>query len=225
MSHESFSFFENPTERLLAVWRDVLGEYRLETRNLFADVRLDDVHGRMENDEYVLWSPERNEAQARHRLQRALDSNRFDHGLRALAVDKYREGQQSTALYLADVRAQPDLVAKVLLLASLFSRLDSTRKGDFARKHWPDLSEVRSFQRSLLDDLGQRFGDDFGWHQSCTDVIPITRDDYYALRATDMDSLVVYLAEEHARLLSSYKVYTVSPAVSSDGRHLRGVTH
>ncbi len=109
-----------------------------------------------------------------------------------------RSGELETVRMLRENQGDDSRICAVLISASLFSRMHSSR-GIYPRDNWPPYTCV-----SALDQWAYNAsGGVTGWHHACTQVIPEELPDYGSNIET-LGELVRYLAEEHAVILSNY---------------------
>jgi hypothetical protein len=114
-----------------------------------------------------------------------------------------RSGELETVRMLWKGRSDNHKVCAILISASLFSRMHSSR-GIYPRDSWPPYGCV-----SVLDQWANDASDSVtGWHHACTQVIPEELPDYDSKIET-LGELVNYLAEEHAAAISKYTAVTV----------------
>ncbi len=93
-------------------------------------------------------------------------------------------------------------IAAILISASLFSRLNSSRR-QYPLKYWPEYDCVEE----LADWAYKQWNADrafYTWQHYHTQVLPhINRDSKFKIN--NMNELINYLAEEHARVFIEYR--------------------
>ncbi|MEW6230475.1 MAG: hypothetical protein AB1700_20715, partial [Bacillota bacterium] len=117
-----------------------------------------------------------------------------------------RKGELETLNYLWEHREDTEKVAAILIAASLFSRLGSSR-GRYPRDEWPPYHCVGVLSQWAYERwLGT--GSASAWSRSCTEVLPAANEDY-VYKLDSMLAIVRYLAEEHVLVLSKYKPVSI----------------
>lgn len=115
-----------------------------------------------------------------------------------------RSGELETVRMLWDSRDDKAMLCAILISASLFSRMHSSR-GTYPRDSWPPYTCV-----SVLDQWARNAsGGVTGWHHACTEVMPEQLPDYDSKIET-FGELVSYLAEEHAAVFEKYTAVIVN---------------
>jgi hypothetical protein len=146
--------------------------------------------------------------QTKHQLQAALDQGAFTRALSQLKTYNFTKGDDVTASYLWAGRQDPELTAALLLEASLFPRMDSSRR-TYPRENWPPRKEVRDVRASIHYLIRQRLDYFDGWPHQCTEVLPTGNEDCW-YKIEDCSGLWRFLAEEHARLYSQFRLLRIN---------------
>lgn len=110
------------------------------------------------------------------------------------------KGQLHTLELLHAHQDCPEVVAAILISASVFDRLGSTNGYYPESDYWPKRYCVRAFY-DLANSVWQHAG--MNWHHSSKWVLPSAIDDY-AYRIESLGALIRYLAEEHAATLQRF---------------------
>jgi hypothetical protein len=105
-------------------------------------------------------------------------------------------GPRATAEHLAEAGSDPNRVAAVLLGASLFTRIESTRK-HYPRDEWPPISIAETLREWM------RRTHDSRWHASCTSTLPLHYGGCGCV-IRSMQGFLEALALEHARALHAF---------------------
>jgi hypothetical protein len=114
-----------------------------------------------------------------------------------------RSGELETIRMLWEGQGNSHEVCAILISASLFSRMHSSR-GIYPRDSWPPYTCV-----SVLDQwANDASGSVTAWHHACTQVIPEQLPDH-DYKIETLGELVNYLAEEHAAIISRYTAVIV----------------
>ncbi|WP_160328966.1 hypothetical protein [Syntrophomonas wolfei] len=111
------------------------------------------------------------------------------------------QGELETLEYLWAYKGEEDKISAILISASLFSRLKSSRRM-YPRDHWPPYFCVQELLKWAYSQWNaeRQFST---WQHYHTQVLPhINWDHKYKL--DDMNALVFYLAEEHAEVFLNY---------------------
>lgn len=180
-------------------WRSRLEEFGIKLETLFVDIHVFDSKNPVGRPAQLSWWP----VSAARQLHLGLQEH-FDRwpGTRGDVHPNYhyiRRGELETLAYLWKVKDSVETACALLIAASLFSRMHSSRR-DYPVKRWPPFYSVAALDelaRAQLEKYeGVRF---YPWHYSCTDVLPVRNDDQeYTIDS--LSGVVRYLAEEHASL-------------------------
>jgi hypothetical protein len=114
-----------------------------------------------------------------------------------------RSGELETVRMLWEGRGNNHKVCAILISASLFLRMHSSR-GIYPRDSWPPYTCVSALDQWANDASGSVTG----WHHACTQVMPEELPDHDSKIET-LGELVDHLAEEHAAINSKYTAVLV----------------
>jgi hypothetical protein len=200
-------------------WKRVFREWsrRIESFNvvldpLFLTVNIHDPKNPTERESELSWWPTNEVHEVRASCQRHFNRWPGTRGSPHPDGLPLTKGAIETVRYLWEQRADPEMVAAVLISGSLFSRLHSRR----ARypDDWPKAHCVHRLDQWAREKwLGPNPGNP--WHPLSTDVLPAMSEDY-VYKIDSMSALVRYLAEEHAATLHSYRAVEVRFVAAPD---------
>lgn len=203
-------------EMVFDVWKRRISEFSIDPDPLFVSLPVHDPEHADDPWQVLAWWP-KNESERRKRhlqLQQGLYDRRYDIMNTAVYgnVFYHRKGEQLTLDYLHEHQDDPETVAAILLAASFFSRLRSSR-GYIHESHWP-IEDARNIENLALQKwLGSGYHEP--WPLSCTQVIPFQNQDFSA-EIDDTRELIRYLGKEHATLLSQYQPVILEFGAKSD---------
>jgi len=199
-------------KRVYRTWSGRMEEFNVPLDPLFTTVTVHDPKNPARSETEVSWWPA-NEIQ---RLRIACQRHFNNHpDTRGTPHPEYElpKGQIDTARYLWRHRTEPETIAAILIAASLFSRLHSSRLRLPAE--WPRLHLLQPLDRWAREKwLGHEAADQM-WHPMSTAVLPLMSDDF-VYKIDSMHALVRYLAEEHAAALHSFRAMEVRFAEAPD---------
>jgi hypothetical protein len=191
-------------QRVVRSWRTRIEELGITLDPLFLPIHVCDPGNPIGRESDISWWPTNAVREQQKELQKFYDR----HPGRIGPIHGYREtrkGELETANYLYECRNDPQGVIAVLIMASLFPRMESSRRS--YPETWPKHWCVDTLRRQANEYL-EKIGLQYGWHYSCTDVIPYRNNDYdYDIR--EFDGLIRYLAEEHAALFHAYRLVVI----------------
>jgi hypothetical protein len=200
-----------PEQQLFAeafsCWRRTLKDFEIDPRDIFQVIELVDSARAGQGSELTLWLPCTDLVRTRHLLQRGLDAGHLDRTLAGLKRTKAKKGEEITAQYLAHAKDDAELIAAILLEASLFARIGSVRSS-YPTDTWPNITRLITARESILHLIRSRLPDFESWPQMCTSVLPFKNEDWW-YRIEETYSLWRFLAEEHARLYSQFRVVVI----------------
>ena len=153
---------------------------------------------------------------AKHKLQTSIRNDQFSRTLSQLGGDGYSKGAMITAAYLWEARQDPELIAAVLLEASVFARMGSSR-ALYPSDNWPPMQHVREDRDSIGHIITGRLKGFEGWPLMCTTVLPVSCEDWW-YRVDNIYALWRLLAEEHARLYCQYRVVKIDFVEKESGK-------
>lgn len=201
LERDRLEFFGRWTwDRVLFAWRSRLSEFGLDLETVFRTIEVNDPGSRPDREPGLSW----------WRIKE-IDINRRDvlkHFERYPGTvgplhpgGTMRRGEIDTLDHLWAAKDEPDKVAGILISGSLFSRIESSRKGP-SRDNWPRVVLMRDLQ-AWAYAAWRDPGTYWGWHYASTTTFPTMSDDnVYTIDS--MEALVRYIAEEHAVLFSVY---------------------
>lgn len=188
-------------QRVLWTWRARLTEFGIELEPVFQIVEVNDPGSDPDREPGLSWWPVNKIEECRQTVLRHFE--RYPGSIGPLHPNvTMRQGEIDTLNHLWAARNEPDKVAGVLFSGSLFSRMDSSRKGR-SLDNWPPLALLRDLQQWAYGawcdpEMGR------GWHYASTSTFPaMSYDGVYTIDS--MEALVRYIAEEHAALFSVYR--------------------
>jgi len=147
----------------------------------------------------VAWWPKGEVEQRRLKIQAIVDGPL---GLRDGDVSDDTKGPRHTIEYLLGARGDAMRTCAVLMSASFFPRLESSR-GSYPRRQWPPSSvatEILDWMRDIKDCR---------WSASCTDTLP-WHDNVPGLIIEDVAQLIRFIAAEHARVFHGWTPVHIS---------------
>ena len=197
------------------IWKDTLDNLSITLQPLFTEVWAHDPKYPVYHENAFSWWPAESIQELQLSLQRHLDH--FPGSVGPLHRKEYytRKGELDTLDYLWKNREKAEKIAAILISASLFYRLKSSRR-DYPRGHWPPISCVEMVFHLALS---QWFEGEWGlpWHHACTRVLPDIRSDKDC-KIDDLQAFIHYLAEEHATVLSGFKPVAITFKPQRDPR-------
>jgi hypothetical protein len=197
--------------RVFFQWKSRLEDFAIDPLDLFVEVSIHDpAHptGRLPE---LSWWPgrrirERQEYVQQHFLQ-------WPGTCGPIHVDNQRKGELDTLQHLYEFKHDAEKVAAILIAASLFARLRSSRR-DFPRDRWPPFRCVEVLE-AMAYERWQGERSHIAWADTCTVVLPFISDDWDYL-ITSLSSLVRYLAEEHVAVFSQCRPVVVNFSAECD---------
>lgn len=197
-------------------WRERLEDFAVDLDALFTDVRILDPDNPVGRPFELSWWPKSQLRRLHIALQAYFDQWPGTNGSIHPNERYIRKGPIETLEYLWAVQGSPSLICALLVAASLFPRLHSSRRNhQYALEYWPPYRVVKELDTLARAQLTQSDTLEFHpWFDSCTEVLPLQNDDeLYRLETSS--ALINYLAEEHAAALLSMRPIRV---VFSDTR-------
>lgn len=184
-------------ERIYHTWDMRLSDFGVSPKPLFKKINVHDPKYPTDRPHSLTWCSIKAIPGYHLELQRHYDL--LPGTIGPIRNYSHRKGEFVTLEYLWEYREQPQKVAAILISASLFYRLESTRKR--YSKLWPSQHCVHQIANLALAKYNQ---EQFPWHYSSTEVLPFSRPDWEH-KITDINGVVRFLAEEHASILSKYQ--------------------
>jgi len=117
-----------------------------------------------------------------------------------------RQGELDTLSYLWAHKDNIERIAAILINASLFTRLHSSRN-HYPTDYWPShncVNELANWAYRVWNDNNHFFS----WQHYHTEVLPYMNWDY-EFKLNDMNALVCYLADEHALVFLNHRPVSI----------------
>jgi hypothetical protein len=185
-------------DHIFTAWKRNLARFNVKVVPFFNPIVLHDPDHLHDSDGTVhLWWWPKDKVQAHH-----LAVQKSCYGIRSgLMPDAMLQGQVTTLGKIWHVEGDSENIAAVLMAASLFCR------GEGSRTHFPDQWTIpkqsfQNFRRCIYKKLTDQ-DDGEMWTPLNTDTLPCRSVDF-DYHIDNIDTLIRYLAEEHAALLCSY---------------------
>lgn len=192
-------------------WKSRLEDFAIDPLDLFVKVSVHDPAYPIGRESELSWWPSSRIRERQEYVQLHFLQWPGTHG--PIHVDNQRKGELDTLPHLYKFKDDAEIVAAILIAASLFARLRSSRR-DFPRDRWPPFRCVE-----VLEDMayrrwqGERFH--IPWADTCTVVLPFISHDWdYSI--TSLGTLTRYLAEEHAAVFCQCRPVIVNFAAECD---------
>jgi hypothetical protein len=192
-------------------WKSRLEDFAIDPLDLFVHVSVHDPAYPTGREPELSWWPRRQIRERHEYVQHHFLRRPGTHG--PIHVENQRKGELDTLQHIYESKDDAENVAAILIAASLFARLRSNRR-DFPRDRWPPFRCVE-----VLEQMAYRRwqGEQFyvPWADTCTVVLPFVSHDWdYSI--TSLDTLIRYLAEEHAAVFSQSCPVMVSFSAECD---------
>lgn len=198
-------------ERVIRNWRKGLENYTISLNPLFTEICVYDPKYPTGREVELSWWPTNLIRELQLDLQRHLD--RHPGTIGPIHYFEMRQGELETLNYLWRMKDDIGKVAAIFIMASLFTRLYSSRR-NYPHEEWPNYFCVEKLYEWAYEScFGYENG--YGWYHSCTQVLPIISNDYYYSFKT-MGSLIRYLVEEHALLLIKCRPVSINFTSTKD---------
>ena len=184
---------------IFSTWKNKISEYPISLNPLFKEIIICDPKNPYGREDVLTWQPIKEISEFQLEVQRHFDSWPGTFG----PINKYdaRQGELRTLDYLWEYQGDIEKIAAILINASLFTRLNSSRVS-YPRENWPPARCVRKLYEMALK-IWNSEEEHFLWQHYNTEVLPYLKWDYdYQLN--NLHALITYLAEEHALLLLKY---------------------
>jgi hypothetical protein len=190
-------------ERVVSSWLSRMSELSVSLDPLFTRIKIHDPAAPIGRDHNLSWWPAASVPKMYRQLQGHM--NEFPGTVGPVHPNYYhiRSGELETVRMLWESQGDNSRVCAILISASLFSRLHSSR-GVYPRDNWPPYACVSALDQWAYDASGSVTG----WHHACTQVLPEELSDYDSDIRT-LGELVRYLAEEHAVILANHTAVVV----------------
>ena len=200
-------------DRVFRSWRARFEDFAVDPSSLFVEVSVHDPAHPRDRQADLSWWPRDGIRDQQERIQQHLLQWPGTQGPIHPDVQYQRKGELDTLGLLHEAKEDAEKVAAILIAASLFARLRSSRR-QFPRDHWPpfdcvEVLEVMAYERWQGKDYR------VAWADTCTLVLPFISADYH-YTLTDLGSLVRYIAEEHAAVFSQYRPIVINFSADCD---------
>jgi len=197
---ETNEFFDGwDWQQIFRTWKNKICDYPISLEALFKEIIICDPKNPYERENILTWQPIKAISEFQLEVQRHFDNWPGTFG----PINQYntRQGELRTLDYLWEYQGDIEKVAAILINASLFTRLNSSRVS-YPRENWPPSRCVRQLYEMALK-IWNSEEEHFLWQHYNTEVLPYLKWDYdYQLN--NLHALITYLAEEHALLLLKY---------------------
>jgi hypothetical protein len=194
-------------ERIYFIWKETLESFSVEKDNIFLEIESNNselICGTL----YFSWWEKNKMIESKKSLLKVIESIQpftlvekptFDKGFRGSEIDTLKS--------LWELKHDPEKTAALLLHASLFTRIESSR-AIFPSNYWPPHIVLTKLSEMIDQVLGDSITKPLWWH-SCTKVIPIFSTDTN-FKIDNVSALIHYFALEHCKLLSKYQPVRIS---------------
>ncbi|MHC1717201.1 MAG: hypothetical protein AB9883_00880 [Acidaminococcaceae bacterium] len=186
-------------QQIFRTWKNKICDYPISLEALFKEITIYDPKNPYERENILTWQPIKTISEFQLEVQRHFDNWPGTVG----PINQYnaRQGELRTLDYLWEYQSDIEKVAAILINASLFTRLHSSR-GKYPMENWPSCWCVQKLYEMSLA-IWNSENKHFMWQHYNTEVLPYLKWDYdYQLN--NLHALISYLAEEHALLLLKY---------------------
>jgi hypothetical protein len=191
-------------EHVFLAWRYRLKDYMVSLKPLFTEVWVYDSKYPVGRQNELSWWPEKRIKEFQVNFQRHLDNYPGTNG--PIHPYEIRQGELNTLHYLWSHKENEEKIAAILINASLFSRLYSSR-GQYPNNYWPPHHCVEELYKWAYE-IWHGQNEFSAWQHYHTEVLPyMNRDFCYQLNS--MDALIRYLADEHALVFLKFKPVTI----------------
>ena len=185
-------------------WKRRLEDFSVDIANIFTYIHVYDSSNPCGRKPQLTWCNSHDIRELQLELQEHFDKHPGTVGPADPDCNSIRKGEYQTLEYLWEFEDSEEMLCAVLVSASLFPRMHSSRR-HYPHDNWPPYYCVNVLDEWAKEKLyeSKKFYD---WHYSCTDVIPrhnMNHDYVYVIES--LGGIIQYLAEEHAALLSSIK--------------------
>lgn len=197
---ETDEFFDGwDWQQIFRTWKNKIFDYPISIDPLFKEITIYDSKNPYERENVLTWQPIKEISEFQLEIQRHFDNWPGTVG----PINQYgtRQGELCTLDYLWEYQEDIEKIAAILINASLFTRLYSSRN-NFPVENWPSYWCVQKLYEMALKKWNSE-EKHFLWQHYHTEVLPYLKRDYdYQLNS--LHALITYLAEEHALLLLKY---------------------
>jgi hypothetical protein len=187
--------------RVLQVWNNRIDDFSIQLDPLFTRIPVYDPEYPSGRENVLSWWPIENLPKYQIKLQRHL--YRYPGTMGPCHPYDMLKGAMDTLEYLWLNKDDKSKITAVLISASLFSRLFSSRN-HYPRDNWPPFHAVVELSKWS----GEQWDSEYTWQHYHTDVLPSQNSDY-SCHVSDMNGLIRYLAEEHAQVFLNFRPVSI----------------
>jgi len=194
-------------EKTYMNWENVLGDFGIDTKNLFVEVIIDNEN-MTDCRSYLSWWPKGKIKECKALVVNEFVGNGYSCRYPAASIDSgFSSGQRDTLSFMWELRNNTNKIAALLFLASFHARIISSRKC-FPKEEWPPYLVVSELTNLIWEKLNNNERS-YKWHNACGNVLPINSEDWH-FKITDVFSLTHYISIEHCQLLSKFQPVKVT---------------
>ncbi|TYP46775.1 hypothetical protein [Thermosediminibacter litoriperuensis] len=189
---------------IFITWKSRMRDYPVSLNPLFTEIWVHDPEYPTGRKNALSWWIANEINELHINFQRHLD--RFPGTIGPINPCNCRQGELMTLNYLWKYKENEEKIAAILISASLFTRLYSSRK-QYPQDYWPPYYCVEE----LFKWAYKTWNDEEGfsaWQHYHTEVLPYKNNDY-VFKLHDINALVHYLADEHALVFLNYKPVSI----------------
>jgi hypothetical protein len=189
--------------RVFEVWKERMSEFNLNLDALFLPVQMHDASEPQIKSMMLAWW-EKNDITESHIIcQRHFDHRGYGNELESISLSS---GERTTLSHLWKHKSDLEMIAAILIAGSLFYRMGSSR-GDYP-ENWPS-HQTADFLDQLTYKKWSKSSKRRAWSGFCTSVLPYTNDDNH-YKIDTMESLIRYIADEHALLFLNFQMMEIN---------------
>lgn len=191
-------------EHVYSNWRHRIREYSISLKPLFTEVWVHDSENPLGRKNSLSWWPKNKIKDLQLNFQRHLYKYPGSNG----PVHPYinRQGEIETLDYLWTHKENEEEIAAILINASLFTRLYSSRR-HYPKDYWPPYYCVEELYKWAYRIWHSQ--DEYqSWQHYHTEVLPNRNEDIY-YQLNDIYAVVRYLADEHALMFINFAPVTI----------------
>lgn len=190
--------------RIFSAWSNRIDDFPISIEPLFTAVCVHDPEYPVGRQNALSWWPAKRINELQIDFQRHMNSFPGTHG----PVNPFGQlkGEFDTLDYLWEYKDDKEKIAAILINASLFTRLYSSRR-EYPKDNWPRYycaKEIWKWAYKVWHDE-KSFSP---WQHYHTEVLPYLNWDY-DYKISDINALIRFLAEEHALMLLNYKPVSI----------------
>lgn len=187
---------------IFSIWRRCIQERNIPLRPFFTEITVYDPGNPTGRDPVAMWLPDNSIRETHLALQRHFE--RWP-GTNGPTYKGLARGEFETLQYLWAYRNNVEAIAAIMISASLFPELKSSRKS-YPWDEWPPRTDVLSVYNHILKKW--HTGRKRPWHHSCVQLLP--HDGIgNGVQCSSLSALIRSLADNHARILTTYRPVAV----------------